>query len=107
MRKPAMSNWTYVETTFYFIYGTDDDYPFRGGWTKVVAPNAILAINLFLASHPVKEDFEIINCAHILTEDEFKATDMPRNGNHGAWCHEEITVTRHLTEASSAGKSVQ
>ena len=24
---------------FYFTYGTDSGYPFRGGWSLIIAPN--------------------------------------------------------------------
>ena len=79
-------------TTFYFTYGTEGQ-PFVGGWTEIEAPNAHIACELFRAYHPDKTE-GLLNCSSIYSENAFFKTDMPKEGNFGARCHERITVTR-------------
>lgn len=77
--------------TFYFTYGTCGQ-PFRGGWTKITAPNAETACAVFRAIHP-KKDSNLLNCCSVYTEEQLKETEMYSNGNFGCFCHETITVT--------------
>lgn len=82
---------------FYFTYGTDPAYPFRGGWTEIEAPDMLTACKLFRAYHPDRPGSAgLLNYADIYSEDRFIQTDMLLNGNFGAWCQEEITVTWEL-----------
>ena len=88
---------------YYFTYGTDPAYPFQGGWTEVTAPDELQARRLFQMFHSVPEGiFGVLNCAEIYSEDKFIATDMFRNGCFGAWCQEEITVSRNLIAGEGA-----
>lgn len=76
---------------FYFTYGSDKQYPFNGGWTKITAPSINTALNLFTAVHPIIDG--CLNCADYYTEDEFKKTNMYRNNsNCGFGEHEHITM---------------
>ena len=75
----------------YFTYGTDGQ-PYRGGWTKVEAPNYGAACAAFRAYHPDKTE-GLLNCSSVYDEDNFKQTEMYRSGR----CHEVITLRREAT----------
>lgn len=55
--------------------------PFRGGWTEVIADTKEQAIALFNIVHKPRTS-NIVNCAFIYTEDEFKNTTMYEIGNN-------------------------
>jgi len=75
---------------FYFTYGTDSGYPFRGGWTEVVAPSLKTAAQIFKIYHPNRDDADVLNCADYYRADEFEGFECFKNGNFGARCHEII-----------------
>ena len=75
---------------FYFTYGSDEHFPFYGGWTKVTAPSINHAIDRFNRLHPNPDGF--LNCANYYTEEEFQKTSMCKNGNFGKFEHEHITM---------------
>lgn len=77
---------------FYFTYGTDRGYPFRGGWTIIHAPNIESAINIFQAIHPNRYGSNCLNCADYYTAERFEKTECFKNGNYGGYTHEEIRV---------------
>jgi hypothetical protein len=79
---------------FYFTYGTDEEFPFRGGWSEVEADNLSMAVEIFNLMHP-KRKSGCVNCAFWYTEEQFKASGM-LNGNLGHCCHERISVTREF-----------
>ena len=76
---------------FYFTYGTLEQFPFKGGWTKVRAENLRQAIALFRAVHP-DVTLGLINCSSYYTEDYFKSSGMYKYGNLGAFMHEQISL---------------
>lgn len=78
---------------FYFTYGTAEQYPFRGGWTTVCAPDEKTAIAFFRALHPDVHE-NTLNCAGVYSDEAFKKTEMWVKGNLGATCHELISVER-------------
>lgn len=79
--------------TFYFTYGLNGQ-PFVGGWTEIVARDFHDACQTFKRLHPCKHG-NLLNCASVYTEEEFKQTEMYVRGNNlGAKCHERITITR-------------
>lgn len=77
---------------FFFTYGTSGQ-PFHGGWTEVQAENIEKACEAFRAYHPDKHK-NTLNCSSVYTEAEFKKTCMYTGDNHGARCHEIITLRR-------------
>lgn len=87
---------------FYFTYGTEN-YPFIGGWSEIEAPDRDTAIDMFKKCHPSRrhEPCELLNCAFVYSEDEFKLTDMKSHGNFGKRCHEVITndIIKELDES--------
>ena len=84
--------------TFYFTYGTDPEYPFRGGWTEVYAPNLRTAIQLFKLLHPNREDSGSLNCSDYYNEEEFLSSKMRDKGNYGEYCHEAILFSHYIVE---------
>ena len=83
---------------FYFTYGTDKNFPFILGWTRVVAPSYMAAIAAFNAYHPKRGEYSTINCADIYTEEQFFATSLPLEGNGGAFEHEYIKLVCYSKE---------
>ncbi len=77
---------------FYFTYGTEGQ-PFVGGWTEVEAPNAHAAAVAFSIFHPNKIG-DLLNCASVYDEEQFKRTKMYQHGNFGHRCHETICLRR-------------
>ena len=82
------------ENNYYFTYGTDKQYPFILGWTRVSAPSYEAAVAAFKAFHPNRNGSGCINCADIYTEQQFNATSLPFEGNGGVFEHEYIRMTR-------------
>lgn len=76
---------------FYFTYGTNKCFPFRGGWTRVTAPSINVALSAFVAVHPNVND--CLNCSYYYTEDKFLKTSIHETGNCGAFEHEHISVS--------------
>lgn len=86
---------------FYFTYAANNN-PFYGGWTKVYAPNLRIACEVFSLYHPAKHE-NLLNCADVYSENEFKATDMYKNNqNLGFGCHEVINI---MTTCETSGVS--
>lgn len=75
---------------FYFTYGSEG-HPYVGGWTEIIAPDEEIARGVFRGIHP-NPDSDLLKCSSVYSEEQFKQTSMYRNGNMGAYCHEEITV---------------
>lgn len=75
---------------FYFTYGTAESFPYKGGWTEVIADDIRQAQALFRAVHPDRTP-GIMNCAFFYTEEMFSKTDMFKNNdNRGYSCREII-----------------
>ncbi len=73
----------------FYTFGTDERYPFRGGWVEVEADNMKQAHALYRASYPDREP-GILNCADYYTEEQFMSIGMMETGNRGAYCHRVI-----------------
>lgn len=74
---------------FYFTYGTSEDYPYRGGWTTVTAPDYQKAIEVFRFYHPdIREG--VLNCADYYCETEADFQELFGGENYGAAEHEHI-----------------
>ena len=79
--------------TFYFTYGTDKRFPFRGGWTEVHATDRNQAVALFRREHPDRTP-GLVNCSSIYTEKQFQDKVLPLYKDGDAFwsaCHECIT----------------
>lgn len=76
---------------FFFTYGTDEAYPYQGGWSEVYAQNMDEAVAKFISRHGSRyPDSKIVNCASIYDEKEFVNSSMFVNGNFGQSCQEVI-----------------
>lgn len=70
----------------FYTFGSDDRFPFRGGWVEVEAPTMKEAHALFREHYPDREP-GILNCSDYYTEEQFKESGMLVTGNRGAFCH--------------------
>jgi hypothetical protein len=74
---------------FFFTFGTGDEYPFYGGWVKVLADNEGAAREKYRARFPDRNK-DTLNCAFVYDEAEFVKTKMAKGGNYGFYCHEVV-----------------
>ena len=81
---------------FYFTFGDSKEYPYRGGWVTIDAPNKDTAMGIFAGMYPnghrKHDDFLVLNCADIYTEERFNRTILPKAGKLGAFCHAEYQL---------------
>lgn len=76
---------------YYFTFGSEGQ-PYKGGWLIIEADNIMIAMGIYRAIYPNK-DGDILNCADVYTESEFKRTRMYKNNdNLGSACHCEISL---------------
>lgn len=81
--------------TTYFTYGTDEKYPYHGGWTRVVTDENVNPVEIFKQYHPNRVGSPFVNCAVIYSEEEFKKTEMYKDkDNLGFSEHEVINCYR-------------
>lgn len=66
---------------FYYTYGSNKHFPFKSGWTEIVAPSMSRANAKFRDIHPDVND-GYLNCAFVYDQDEFPM-DMASAGNYG------------------------
>ncbi len=78
--------------SYYFTYGTSGQ-PYKGGWTRIDAPDLKSACDIFRFYHPDRVD-GFLNCSDVYTEDRFFETGMHKTGNFGKWEQEIITLNR-------------
>lgn len=77
---------------YYFTYGTDPAYPFRGGWTLIETDlDKYQACLIFKAYHPCRDGSVALNCCSVYEEEDFSRTSMcSENDNLGHGCWEKI-----------------
>jgi len=73
--------------SYYFTFGYGAGHPFNGGWIIVKSQNIEIAQRIYQLYFPDKSDSNELNCSMIYTENEFKRTQMYKNGNYGKRCH--------------------
>lgn len=78
-------------TKYYFTFGNDPEFPYKGGWVTVIAEDMLQAMRIFAARFP-NEDHLL--CAEVYAQDEFRKTPMYLNGNMGAYSHEVIGIIK-------------
>lgn len=74
---------------FYFTFGSSKQFPYHGGWVKVMADNIYDAREKFKAHYPNRTPGSL-NCADNYNSGQFWATGLQETGNLGAKCHEVI-----------------
>lgn len=75
---------------FYFTFGTDEAYPFQGGWVEVIAYDKTEAISKFNQHYPKREGSSCYNACDCYGSSYFEKSDMFKEGNLGAFCHKKI-----------------
>lgn len=78
-----------MKTKYYFTFGLDKSYPYRGGWVEIFAESLNHAIAIFREKYP-NEDGEPVRCAFYYTQAQFEKSPMFSQGNYGAFCHEVL-----------------
>ena len=71
---------------YFFTFGTDEEFPFYGGWVEIESGNEFMARRVFSAHYP-NRDNGCLNCAFVYPEAQFKGTRMYAEGNFGVRCH--------------------
>lgn len=71
---------------FYFTFGSDEAYPYQGGWVEILAEDREQAKKIFKAEYPNRPGSACLNYAFDYTEERFLKSGMV-NGNRGAKCH--------------------
>lgn len=75
-----------MNKNYYFTFGTYENFPFKGGWIIINAPNVVAAKEIFCRYFP--SDSGLLNCSFVYDEKEFKKTKMYKeNSNLGSGCH--------------------
>lgn len=84
---------------YFYTYGSSPDYPFKNGWTEVIALNRGQADAFFRAAHP---DIHpgILNCAIVYSEAEFAKSVMMKKTNFGAGCHETLGILTYNNDSN-------
>lgn len=73
----------------FYTFGSDERFPFCGGWVEIEANSLKEAHAVFRAHYPDVTP-GILNCSDYYTEEQFNDTDMPVTGNRGAYCHRRL-----------------
>lgn len=89
---------------YYYTYGSHPNYPYKNGWTEVIALNRGQANAFFRAAHPDVVP-GIINCAWIYSESEFAKTSLMKETNFGARCHETLGILTYNNDSNSIKRS--
>lgn len=74
--------------SYYYTFGTDERYPYQGGWIQVFAETMKEANQLFRKYYPDRHE-GILNCAMVYEQEEFPRS-MLINGNLGWYCHRAL-----------------
>ena len=75
----------------FYTFGSDNRFPFCGGWVEIDADNMKQAHAIFRACYPDSEP-GILNCSDYYTEAQFNDSDMQSTGNRGAFCHRKLSA---------------
>lgn len=75
----------------FYTFGSDERFPFQGGWVEVEADSMKQAHALYRTAYPDRVP-GLLNCADYYTEEQFVNTGMMETGNRGTYCHRKIKV---------------
>ena len=79
---------------FYFTFGTSEQFPYRGGWVEVIAPDRPTAHHTSHATSPAVHE-GIVHSPDIYTVAQFESSGMS-SGNRGSFCHEILSYKEEL-----------
>ncbi|MDL2327503.1 hypothetical protein LJC64_02430 [Ruminococcaceae bacterium OttesenSCG-928-A11] len=74
---------------YYYTFGSDERFPYQGGWVEVMATSFAEAHAKFRARFPDRHQ-NCLNCSDYYDQGRMEATEMLTTGNRGAFCHEVI-----------------
>ena len=74
-------------TPFVFTYGSNDSYPYFGGWSVIYAKSRSDACDIHKGKYGLYKDGYLGNFAFCYSADEFEKTEMWKTGNLGNYCH--------------------
>lgn len=86
----------YVEddlNEYFFLYADNKRFPYKAGWTRVLAPDFNAAEAVFNAYHPGTVE-GLTSCASVYEGDLFRQTNIFKTGNYGEYEHETIAASR-------------
>lgn len=83
---------------FYFTYGSDKQFPYQNGYSKIIAEDIQEACRLFNAVHPKRKGSGCMNCAFYYNEVQWNSWDSKLKIYYP--CFEVIRVV-YLTPASN------
>ena len=86
----------YVEdelNEYFFLYADNKRFPYKAGWTRVLAPDFNAAEAVFNAYHPGTVE-GLTNCATVYEGELFRQTNIFKTGNYGEFEHETIAASR-------------
>lgn len=86
---------------FFYTFGSDERFPFQGGWVEVQAENLLEAHKIFRSYYPDRTP-GCLNCSDYYTEFIFNAENFPAEGNRGRFCH-RILADKQLTTTKTNG----
>ncbi len=75
----------------FYTFGSDERFPFQGGWIEVEARNIRQAHAIFRAHYPDRTQ-GVLNCSDYYDEQQFISSGMSITGNRGAFCHQKLTA---------------
>ena len=76
-------------SNYYFTFGTDERYPYYGGWLVIEAESMNRAVDIFKTLYPSTTEW-ILACDGCYTEAQFERTGLAKTGHYGEYCHEVI-----------------
>lgn len=60
---------------FFYTFGSDERFPFQGGWVEIIADTLETAHEIFSTHYPDRTP-NCLNCSNYYTEQEFSKSDM-------------------------------
>lgn len=79
--------YIYLTQKFYFTFGDSPEFPYKGGWVVIEAPNVDMAREIFALLYPSSKD-AILRYSFVYNETTWQNTVMCKNNtNLGKGCH--------------------
>lgn len=91
--------WLLDRKRFYFTFGSDEKFPYQGGWVEIFAFNSNQAIIAFKRIFCDRGNDDILNFESCYTEKGFVESGMLLKGNLGKRCH-AVVIVKDICEAN-------
>ena len=90
--------YTYRTQKFYFTFGDNPNFPYKGGWVVIEAPNEHIARSIFALLYPNTKENTVLRCSFVYDETSWKNTIMYKNNsNLGQACHASFSLSYRTT----------